>query len=208
MSIDRPIKRKILRVYGHEPDTLDDLAQCVIKMIDRRQKVVGFAWDISHLENIRNSHNAPEGYPDNFGNDKKLPTHYPGWSGRVWIRYAKPVRSTWHNMFDETLTHPGTGGIGTYNGPWTDVSSIRYYRYGRGIPKKFWYPEIESYSWDYKFYDLDWPLIAEIASKHKMWNILTNEEGDTITHEFKWTDPDTLKADKEFIEETRALASE
>jgi len=55
-------KENILKIYGHEPTSLDDLANCVIAMIethtDRKKrdvKVTGFSWEIHYDPCISNT---------------------------------------------------------------------------------------------------------------------------------------------------------
>src|ERR1700727_2046995 len=134
------LKEKFLRIVGKEPETLDELAHGVIKVIESQTtkiwngniylqhpiKVLGFSWDIWYRSTVSNSHSAPEGKQTNWGGYKTdIPTSYPGWEGRVWIRYA-PIKNGHHissTPFCNTLTHPGTGGSGTYDGPWSALSA-------------------------------------------------------------------------------------
>ena len=216
----KPIKENILKVYGREPKSLGELAQCVIEVIDSQEnrdhwynpkkhkprefknhKVVGFAWDVSRSEEVSNTHSAPEGYPQNWARrDESLPKSYPGWTGRVWIRYADdPYSFSSSGTFEKTLTHTGTGGFGGYNGPWEGVGSARFRRYGHSNTKTA-YPEIHYYSWDYRFYDLDWP---EIAKSYEKARVIHHLGGPALVrqHSFKWTDPETEFRDNEFLAE-------
>jgi hypothetical protein len=219
--MNKPIKSNILKVYGREPETLDELARCVIAVIegqengdisfDRRgskrklshYKVVGFAWDIRYSDLVSNTHSSPEGYPHNFMRKEELPKGYSGWTGRVWIRYAEECRGFGGDPFAKTLTHTGTGGAGSYDGPWKNIASHRFKRYGFGQPKNA-YPEPKVYSWDYRFYDLDWPKLAEMVSKQKMWAALKGQQWDN-RHFFEWTDEETLAADATFIAECATI---
>jgi hypothetical protein len=215
--MNKPRKEHILKTYGREPETLDELARCVIYMInsqengdvfDRRKrsqpkmyKVAGFAWDVHYSDMVSNSHSSPEGYPQNWSRKEDAVKGYPGWQGRVWIRYTEECRSFGSSPFEKTLTHTGTGGAGGYNGPWQAVAHHRWERYGnmRRVPKDV-YPEIKHYSWDYRFYDLDWPLLAHWVEKQKMWAELSGQPWDN-SHRFEWTDPEILAADAKFIAE-------
>lgn len=205
-------KKYILDIFGREPATLDELAECVIAVIesqyDSREpvekfKVLGFAWELRHSEHVSNGHSSPDGYPQNWGRKEGLPTGYPGWTGRVWIRYSKEPRSFANSPFPQTLTHTGTGGAGSYNGPWSNVAHHRFKRYGHISPKNS-YPRIHCYSWDYRFYDLDWPLLSQWVEKQKMWAELKGQSWDDC-HRFKWIDPATLQADLAFIEECATI---
>lgn len=151
-----PRKQHVLEVYGREPQSLDELAECVIKVIDQQVPVLGFKWDI-RKGNVGNTHDCPlDGVTNWGGREEGAPRSYPGWEGRVWIRYAKKTDG-WSDVFDRTLTHPGKLGGGSYSGPWqalsTAVYKINQYRH---LAKKKALPEPEIYSWDYRFFDSDW----------------------------------------------------
>ena len=216
----KPIKENILKVYGREPKTLNELAQCVIEVIESQEnrdpwhnplkhkprefknhKVVGFAWQIHRSEEVSNTHDAPEGYPQNWARrDESLPKGYPGWTGRVWIRYHDdPYSFSSSGAFDKTLTHPGTGGGGAYDGPSSAISSARFRRYGHSNPKGA-YPEIHCFSWDYRLYDLDWP---EVAKAYEQTKILHHLGGPAPVkdHYFGWIDPETELKDSQFLAE-------
>lgn len=215
------IKDNLLKVYGREPRDLDDLAHCVIAVInsqinrdswsrkkkvteDRPHCVVGFAWDIKWSPSVSNSHSSPEGYPQNWGRDKKgVPEGYPGYHGRVWIRYADEPRSWGSEPFEATLTHTGTGGAGSYSGSFAAVASARYHRYGHQRIKGA-YPEVNCYSWDYRIFDYDFPGIVEAREKHEVWDRLA-DQNTVNSHKFEWQDPDTLIADAEFMAECAML---
>ena len=217
--MNKQIKENILKVYGREPKTLNELAQCVIEVIESQQnidgwynekkhkprkfknhKVVSFAWQVHRSEEVSNSHSAPEGYPENWGCKANLPTGYPGWKGRVWIRYQdEPYSFLCSGSFKKTLTHTGSGGAGAYDGPSSAIGSARFRRYGHGEPKGA-YPEIHCYSWDYRFYDLDWPEIAKAYEKSKVINHLGGP-APVKDHYFCWTDPETEHCDNEFLAE-------
>lgn len=211
--MNKPIKQNILKVYGRDPETLEELARCVITMIEsqrngspqRKYKVLGFAWDITHSDMVSNSHSSPEGYRQNWGRDDTLPKGYPGWNGRVWIRYSEECRSFGSDPFTKTLTHPGTGGAGSYDGPWRQVAHARFKRYCnyRRMPSSA-YPEPKIYSWDYRFYELDWPKLALWVEKQKMWSELSGQPWQK-QHKFEWTDPETLIADSAFIAECATI---
>jgi hypothetical protein len=201
-------KKYILDAYGREPASPDELAQCVIKVIESQlngshthnhYQVVGFAWDIRYSDLVSNSHSSPEGYPQNWEGRDTAPRVYPGWSGRVWIRYADDTVSWGSSPFERTLTHTGTGGAGSYDGPWRSICSHRWNRYKnmRSIPADA-YPEPRCYSWDYRFYDLDWPLLAQWVEKPRMWAELSGQPWDN-RHRFEWTDPEVLAEDARFI---------
>jgi hypothetical protein len=212
-----PIKQHILNVYGREPETLDELACCTIAMINNTQnnghsqrskgrsdnhKVVGFDWDIKYSPEVSNTHSSPEGYPQNFMCKDHLPTGYPGWAGRVWIRYATECKGFGSDGFHKTLTHTGTGGFGTYSGPWEGVSTAHYH-HAEHNPKTS-YPRRVCYSWDFRIYSADWPAIATLVREQQTWAILSGKAWDP-GHRFSWTDAGTLIEDSKLIAECATI---
>jgi len=141
------------QLFG-KPATLDELAQTVIRAVDHRfakqgyrNRVVGFAWDMRYGD-ISTSHCATICDESNFTN----PTTHPGWSGRLWIRYAEPNQLSFgSDLLDGAFTYTGTGGFGSYNGPWEFVSMVQYLNHNCDFPQ----PQINS--WDYRFFASDWP---------------------------------------------------
>jgi hypothetical protein len=206
------LKEDILR-HSPEPKTLDELAWVVIETINRHRdvrgrktstvKVAGFAWEI-YYGDVSNSHQRPIGGVDNWGRRKEgAPESYPGWNGRVWIRYESENGSFGSDPFRSTLTYPGTGGWGGYNGPWGNIADARHARYAflKRVPRDS-YPEPQIYSWDYKFFASDWPLLEDWVEKQLLVQMLTNRAWDKH-HSFRWEDPVILAADKMFLEEAK-----
>ncbi len=218
--MNRPTKANILKVYGRDPASLDELAECVKAVInsqmnsdrysskrdnDRPYRVLGFAWDLVYSDLVSNSHSSPEGLPENFGGRSNLPRGYPGFTGRVWIRYGAEPKSFGSDPFRLTLTHTGTGGAGDYSGPWAGVYASRFHRYGHRQVEDA-YPEIHCYSWDYRIYLEDWPSIATWVEKQQMMSLLSGRPWQT-SHKFGWTDPEVLAADAEFQAECATIKS-
>jgi hypothetical protein len=56
--------------------------------------------------------------------------------------------------------------------------------------QKLDYPEPAIFSWDYRIFADDWPVLM-------MWSALSNNEN--CTHRYHWVDPDVHKQDLEFI---------
>lgn len=181
---------KIVRRPVAELITLNDVAEHVIDIINRNLKsegaaVAGFAWDVRHGD-VSNSHDCPIDGVTNWGRKANKPTSYPGWNGRVWIRYSKPIKSFGSEPFRNTLTYTGTGGWGSYNGPWAAVSTARY-------KNKDAYPEPQIYSWDYRFFDSDFPGLETGRAFDRI-------RGATIDqHSFRWDNAELAVSDSEFL---------
>lgn len=195
----RELKNKLIEIWGREPESLDDLADCCIAVInqwfvDKREdnKVVGFAWDIWYDPKVSNSHNCPIDAETNWNRTDDKPLGYPGFYGRVWIRYAKPVSSSGFNAFQSTLTYPGTGGGGAYGGPWASLSKVRYQKHGNRKGPDM-YPAPAIHSWDYCFFVQDFEGIMHWIN----WLILQDKP--YKQHIYKWEDPNIKLADLEFI---------
>jgi hypothetical protein len=225
-----PKQQHIVDIFGKEPETLDEVAKACIAVISANStRVVGFAWTIGFAQEVSNSHNAPiNGYTNWGGHDTRGDDrNYPGFGGRVWIRYAEdPDFMRCSDNFNKTLTYTGTGGGGSYNGPWDDISLATYgtrtrkdYRH-RFVYK---YPNPKCYSWDYRFFSSDFPALCtdptvlladEIAAfnhaedEKVIWNKLQNtyyrREKFALEHGFEWTDPELKAADEKFLAECRA----
>lgn len=213
-----PTKQYAQSVYGAEPTSMDELGFAVVKVLNNykqyRQSAkgvltsspnaqcIGLAWRLTHTETVSNSHSGPEGYPQNFMRKKDVPTSYPGWSGRVWVRYKNERGYSFgSDPFSRSLTHTGTGGGGSYDGPWTKVAHERFKLYQHG-PGEF--DPVSCYSWDFRIFDADWPLVTENIigeyEKQLMWARLNNKyDPPAPTHNFLWEDPKTKAADEEFL---------
>ena len=192
-----PRKAHILKIFGREPESMDELACCVIKVIAHEHPVVGFAWDIEHRA-VSNSHECPMDGKTNWGGrEQDAPRNYPGWQGRVWVRYSKPTPSFGNNPFDRSLTYPGTGGWGSYEGPFQSIATAWDRQYGHNAPKTA-YPEPQVYSWDYRIFDSDWPGVTEEMRTQMTFNKIAGIDS-IYKHKFEWHNPETLTKDAEFI---------
>lgn len=231
------LKDQLLAHYG-EPTDLDDLARCCIAMCetfdnvvqprDRRRKrlppeylkVAGFAWDVNFSEMASNSHHRPIDGMDNWGgynSEKGAPNGYPGFTGRVWVRWASKCNDFISRPMQRTLTHTGTGGGGAYNGPWEEVYAHRWQRYHNHCAEEGQYPVIHCASFDYRFFLSDWPLIeAEVnkgrleVEKQRMWATMSNTAKPvfTLNHKFLWEDPVVKAADDAFVAECKRVKFE
>ena len=222
--------QNIIDIYGKQPETLDEIAEACIAVISKESvKVVGFAWSIKHKSKVSNSHSAPlDGYSNWGGSDTRGPVrHYPGFAGRVWIRYeSDPDFMSMSDSFAATLTHTGTGGGGSYEGLWSTISTAEYRTQTHPKDRRHKtihaYPAVRCYSFDYRFFQSDFPLLhtdpkillaAEYEAFEKeqddleLWNKLQGNyflrEKFELDHHFEWEDPETKAKDDKFIKQWR-----
>lgn len=193
--------------YG-EPHDLDSLAHHVIQVISAEHPVVGFSWDIRYGQKISNSHSAPIHGVQNFGGQKDRALGYPGWSGRVWIRYGLKEHHDWSGPgsgpFMRTNTHTGTGGYGDYDGPWTELVSANYRN--RNVLPMMNPPSV--FSWDYRIYEQDWPAVKQWRKQQTVWAALSDTAPAHQHHWFDWADPATVKQDQEYLNQVHQLNQE
>lgn len=211
-------KQKLLNIVGAEPTTLDELAACVVTVLKQTKQtgsrkfhnVIGFAWNVTYNPSINNSHNAPLGKSTNWNRDKNDPMGYPGFSGRVWVRYADEVRWGGSDAFDRTLTYTGTGGAGAYGGPWANLER-EYLKTLQKSPKFRIAPDKTPivkpllYSWDYRFFIEDWPLIHDRFEKEKVWTALQGINWKNPTHHAMWEDPNFKENNNYVTDELQLL---
>lgn len=190
-----------------EPSTLDELAHTVIGLVNKKllpgTSVTGFSWDIRYTQHVPNTHSAPVFGVENWRQYKDIPCGYPGFTGRVWIRFSNCLSQSAHfDLMSTTLTYPGTGGGGSYSGPWTLISSKHFQLYGYARNRKDIYPEPQLYSWDYRIYLNDWPELQKEIEKAQIVFALSGNthEKFILKHKFLWNDPVTEAADREFLD--------
>lgn len=180
---------------GQTIKTLDELARMVIKTIkSNNDTLCGFSWDIRYAKHIYTWHCAPivereQRIHDPSRGDK----YYPGFSGRVWIRFGERPIPWAFDTFKYTLTYPGTGGFGAYDGPWQSISTFYY----RNKLQEKQVPKLNLYSWDYRFFLDDFPDLDEV--KHQRLIAILKNERFTMSHHFLWEDPDMLAYDQQLI---------
>lgn len=197
-------KQWLVETYG-EPETLEQLfelhKQVISSQLDRTNKLLGLAWSISYRERLSNTHYAPIHGETNWGCKPEKPSGYPGFTGRVWIRMEHSPRNGWvswvSELFNKALSYPGTGGYGSYDGPWKAVSSAQYKMYGRQRDAEF--PEVVCYSWDYRFFSADYPLLVGNWIKDKMFDIIKTNVVPDISEYREWNDPEQEELDKAFL---------
>jgi len=194
----------ICKIYGKEPENLNQVAEAVISTINHQgNRVLGFEWLISYNGNVSNTHSSPEGHPRNWGCKPNLPLGYPGCRGRAWIRYEREPRFG-DNNFQKTNTHTGTGGGGRYDGPWAEIYSAWWGAHRRNSGKVE-YPGIYLYSWQYEFFTLDWPCIDTELEHQRVIDALSGVKSKEFRHQYSFKDAETIAKDLEFIESCKKV---
>lgn len=154
--------------------------------------LVGFAWELSH-DIIHRS------YPYQ---------RIPGWYGRVWIRLDNEISGFGSDLFDGTKTYVGSGGAGSYDGPWTNIQK-RYVRVFGFHQQNSEYPAPRLLSYTYNFYDNDWPGLEQSFSEEKLISELSQKTSmKNRKHSFEWTSPETVSADLHFIDNIPIIISD
>lgn len=193
-------KQHIIKIHGHEPTSLDDFGQCILNILQHNSnnRVLGFSFDVQ-FGDCSNTHHAPVGKPLNWRRRDSLPTSYPGYHGRMWLRlFDRKSGEFFSDFFRGTMTYPGSGGAGSYNGPWHYLNETFYsVKKNKKVPEWFIEPNIGSL--DYKFFIEDWPLLEKWTEHTKTLNLLKNKSN-RIRHNFLYEDQETVELDKKFIE--------
>jgi hypothetical protein len=189
--------------FGKDPETLDEFFECLKALIqsnldvyESEISIIGLGMAISYTDSVRNNHVSPIGKPTNCNRYDPLPLGYPGFSGRIWVRYDKTILSFGDRPLENTLTHTGTGGFGTYDGPWEKVSNIHWKTYG--ISNYNTRPVC--YSWDWRFFLEDWPRLQNKIQKEAIFKILQSKNS-KLKYEKHWLREDYEKLDELFIYE-------
>jgi hypothetical protein len=215
-----PRKQKIIEAYGKDPETLDELVEAAIATMNslnprdmfghsrstKKIKVVGFALDINYSPRVSNSHRSPiNGKTNWWVKEGDGPVGYPGWAGRVWVRYSENSEFGFGgDPLDAALIYYGTGGFGGYDGPWQKLGSARYKRYGCHAPKDA-YPEPRYYSHDCKIFLDDFPALYAKVMEAETFATLSGQGNEFHSYKFSWTDPDVLAADESFMAECEEI---
>lgn len=196
----RSLKDKIINEYGGEPRSLDELGNTVVKILNDESKglLIGFKWDIRHRD-VANTHNCPIDGVQNWNQRQTngIPTSYKGWAGRVWIRLSDELQKLKFasDLFSKTLTYTGTGGGGCYNGPWSKI-----YGHWASTERNSRFKKPILYSWDYRFYDDDWPEVTASLMKRKSFNALASSYEDLDKHIYFWENPAARIRDENMID--------
>lgn len=204
-----------LKTLLGEPETLDQAFDFLHNALEVNSKanvmpyILGLAWSVSYREKVSNTHSCPADGVTNWGGKPDKPRGYPGYAGRVWVRIAHEHARPWiSDMFAQSQFFTGTGGGGAYDGPWKTVCAKRHVRYGFKKHHTY-YPDIKCYSWDFRFYHNDFPMIKDKWVHNNLLNVIkTGNETISIDQYRVWEDPATAEADANFIAECEQLRNE
>lgn len=159
---------------------------CKRRKADEGNRVVGLSWNLTYSNSVSNSHHAPKGKPTNWGAyDKEIPRGYPGFSGRIWIRYENQPVSFGSSPFDGTCVHTGTGGAGNYRHPiWERLGGL-FYKRSPKLYDKVWHP----FSWDVKIFIEDFPELEQAVMVEILKSNFNNGRSQRA-YNFAWEDTD------------------
>lgn len=199
------LQKNMINLLGREPENMDDVGEAIrLKVLaNTKNRLWGLHWAIRYTDPVSNSHSAPLEGVQNWGGKAGKPVGYPGWTGRVWVRYSSPLDGFGSDYFRGTLSHTGTGGFGGYDGPWQQIRGA-YYRNQDRIRKM--HPkrangrpfcEAQTYSWEYRIYESDWPGPQKEREQKKLIAMLKGEEFRMPTHHFRWDDEEAVEHDAE-----------
>lgn len=179
-----PRKKAIIDVFGKDPENLDELKDCLIKTTQDRENsygiCCGLAWEVRYSPKILNTHSSPIQGVRNFRQTPDLPKSYPGYEGRIWLRYNKKTKRHYgFDHIDHFPVHTGSGGAGGYCGPWKALSN-RYDKLSKAQKKQV--GMFELYSYNLSFYLMDWPNLQDLTF-HRLVNPNTDIP---LKHRFLW----------------------
>lgn len=112
---------------------------------------------------------------------------FPGWQGRVWVRFDahSDIGSDVSRYLRSADLHTGTGGFGSYNGPWTSLYHLWHHNHD---VLKDW-PEPRVYSWDCTLFQDDFVDICNGMDTIRAFAALSGESSEWNRSEFWWEDP-------------------
>lgn len=198
-----PTKQQLLSLFD-EPKSLDDLGNGILKYFkntvhrdhygnDVLINIVGLSWELKYTDTIITTHCAPLGKSSSMTNPESL----PGFTGRIWLRTESDFSGWLSKTISKCVLHPGSGGVGSYDGPWKNVNAAFYNEYGPK-PTNTKIPKPIMYSWDCKIFLDDLPLIKQYIENHKLMSTLKSELY-SFKHSFLWNDPETAERDENYL---------
>lgn len=193
---------EISKAYGKEPTNCNEMCEAIIAYVNsiNPQSLVGLAFEVQYSENVSNSHSCPHNGVQNFSGDKNKPRSYPGLSGRIWYRFSDRVSGFSSNIIERALVHTGTGGGGSYGGPYTNADSATYKCRCAGLKVD----ELQIFSMDVKIFLDDFPAVKNNIDQHFTFNILQNKRPE-FKFSYNYLDESVLEQDRKIIEMSKNL---
>jgi hypothetical protein len=195
-------------------ETLDEFGLWVIDAINKdlynetprkKNRLLGFHWNIQYNEFVRNTHSAPVNGVHNFSCSPDKPIGYPGFSGRVTFRTEKDA---FPSRFPTALVYTGTGGSGHIYPEWHEIWLLYHNNVDKIRKQKLPIPNVFSYGYEFKFYLMDNPHLEKVIQDERILFLLENENTGRkfqVNHSFVWVDEKTSKKDKILIDKYKNI---
>lgn len=182
------------RLEKNEPSDLDAMCHFIVDAMIENLKddrngteLLGLALNMTYLEKVSNTHSSPAGFFENWGGKAQLPTGYPGLSGRCWILLSRSPSGFSSSITQGSGLHTGTGGYGSYDGPFSYPSvSQTFYPLSYGA-------KVFEYDFEKSFLEIS-KRISENKEKIGIEKVMARLEGRhyaepcvAIKHKFLWT---------------------
>lgn len=193
MSIVNKNLNGIIKAYGKEPSTMQELFEAIIATINakRPNMIIGLAFKMEYSPKVSNSHAHPHNGVGNFNRKDDLPLYYPGFEGRIWFRTSRSFDGFSSSLMNEVMVHTGTGGGGGYGGPWENIGTHVY----KLRQECFKVDNIHTFSYDCRIFLDDFPAISNNITKQITYDVL-NDKQSKIEFWHSWTDEKVLERDK------------
>ena len=202
MNAQKKLKErdKLFHIYG-EPTNMEELALFVVNVSNHgkteEQLITGISWDVTYGP-VSNAHNSPITGVQNWRGKLDSPRSYTGFYGRIWIRKnGKDEFMSLSERIAKSFTYTGTGGGGSYNGPWGELEQQYIKHKGFFEYKK----ELRLFSWEYRFYTDDFPFLYQCEEDI----LVAMMQSGNKEHKFKsnvfWESEDVKEKDEIFRKE-------
>lgn len=206
MTKEHPLRKRYLELNeGIDPESLTQVFISVKRVADNYfiemgedNCILSLSIDVRYSDSVSCSHHAPLGERTNWSGDKSRPSNFPGFAGRITVRYKNRPHTFGSVPLKPSLTHTGTGGWGSFERGDQELCKAWSELHSRRLRNKiFPWPEPVFYSWDYRFFLQDFPAFQKRFEKMQVINILQDEtlsENDLRSNAY-WQDPETGRAD-------------
>lgn len=205
---------RLLSEYAKPIKSMHDLMQFCIFIINQEcaeynTRVAGLHIDTLYKTRVSNTHSCPIIGSTNFHQSATRANGYPGFSGRIWLRFASNLDlkkatnmrrvSSFSMNTRSTILHTGTGGYGTYdNEAWEEL----FYAHRCEKTDDFYFYPL---SYDVKFFMHDilylFPdyinVLLDHDEKNAIFKLLSNDiqPPSPLIFKYAWDDPNYEKID-------------